>query len=90
MVRTPVLNVTTIRRLKAFPWASDQQVERLLSQMDLHYIEKRTVLFNEGVPSDSVYFLISGVVKLSLRSPDEERVLVSLISPGELLSLIHI
>ncbi len=87
MVRIPVLNVTTIRRLKAFPWASDQQVERLLGQMDLHHIEKRTVLFNEGVPSDSVYFLISGVVKLSLRSPDEERVLVSLISPGELFGI---
>ncbi len=87
MARTPVLNVTTIRRLKAFPWASDRQIERLLGQMTLQHIEKRTIVFNEGVPSDSVYLLISGVVRLSLRSPDEEHVLVSLISPGELFGI---
>ena len=77
MARTPGLNVITIRRLKAFPWASDRQIERLLDQMTLHHIEKRTIVFNEGVPSDSVHLLISGVVKLSLRTPDEEQVLVS-------------
>lgn len=87
MVRTPILNVATVRRLKAFAWATDRQVERLLSHMRLQYVEKRTVLFNEGVPSDSLYLLVSGVAKLSLRSPDDERVLVSLVAPGELFGI---
>lgn len=87
MARSPVLNVSTIRRLKAFAWATDQQVERLLSHMSLQHVEKRTTLFNEGVPSDSLYLLVSGVVKLSLRSPDDERVLVSLVAPGELFGI---
>ena len=87
MARTPILNVATVRRLKAFAWATDPQVERLLGHMRLQYVEKRTVLFNEGVPSDSLYLLVSGVAKLSLRSPDDERVLVSLVAPGELFGI---
>lgn len=87
MVRTPILNVATVRRLKAFSWATDRQVERLLSHMRLQYVEKRTVLFDEGIPSDSLYLLVSGVAKLSLRSPDDERVLVSLVAPGELFGI---
>lgn len=87
MARVPVLNVTTLRRLKAFPWASDHQLEKLLSQMTLQRAERRTVLFAEGVSPDALYLLISGVVKLSLRNPEGEDVLVSLICPGELFGI---
>ena len=81
------MNITTMRRLNAFPWASDRQIEEVLRPMSLQQITKKTVLFDEGVPSDSIYLLISGVIKLSMRSPDEERVLVSLIAPGELFGI---
>ena len=81
------MNSTTMRRLNAFPWASDRQIEEVLRRMSLRQVSKKTVLFDEGVPSDSIYLLISGVIKLSMRSPDEERVLVSLIAPGELFGI---
>jgi CRP-like cAMP-binding protein len=87
MAREPVLNVTTVRRLKAFPWASDPQLEKLIPHMSLRRVERRTVLFTEGAVSDSLYLLVSGVVKLSLRSPENEQVLVSLIRPGELFGI---
>jgi CRP-like cAMP-binding protein len=87
MAREPVLNVTTLRRLKAFPWASDQQLEQLLSHMSLQRVERRTTLFTAGAPSDSLYLLVSGVVKLSLSNAENEDVLVSLISPGELFGI---
>jgi CRP-like cAMP-binding protein len=87
MAREPILNVTTLRRLKALPWASDRQLEQLLAHMSLQRVERRTALFNEGTPSDAVYLLVSGVVKLSLRSLEGEDVLVSLICPGEFFGI---
>jgi CRP/FNR family cyclic AMP-dependent transcriptional regulator len=87
MAREPILNVTTLRRLKALPWASDRQLEQLLAHMSLQRVERRTALFNEGTPSDALYFLVSGVVKLSLRSLEGEDVLISLICPGEFFGI---
>jgi len=87
MAREPVLNVTTLRRLKALPWASDRQLEELLTHLSLRRVERRTILFTEGAQPDALYLLVSGVIKLSLRSLEGEDVLVSLISPGELFGI---
>ena len=87
MAREPILNVITLRRLKALPWASDRQLEQLLAHMSLQRVERRTALFDEGTPSSALYLLISGVVKLSLRSLEGEDVLVSLICPGEFFGI---
>ena len=87
MAREPVLNVTTLRRLRALSWASDRQLEQLIAHMPLRRVERRTVLFTEGTQSDAVYLLVSGVIKLSLRSLEGEDILVSLISPGELFGI---
>lgn len=87
MARQPLLNVTALRRLKALPWASDQQLEKLLSQMKLRHVDRHELLFSEGSPSDTLYLLISGVVKLSLPNVEGEEVLVSLICPGEFFGI---
>lgn len=87
MAREPLLNVTTLRRLKTLPWASDRQLEQLLAHMSLQRIERRTALFDEGTPSNALYLLVSGVVKLSLRGLEGEAVLVSLICPGEFFGI---
>jgi CRP/FNR family transcriptional regulator, cyclic AMP receptor protein len=87
MARQPLLNVTTLRRLKALPWASDQQLEKLLSQMRLRHVDRHERLFSEGSISDTLYLLISGVVKLSLPNVEGEEVLVSLICPGEFFGI---
>jgi len=87
MVRQPILNIPTLRRLKALPWASDQQLENLISRMTLKHVERHAHLFTEGAPSDTLYLLVSGVVKLSLHSIEGEDVLVSLIGPGEFFGI---
>jgi len=87
MARQPILNVTTLRRLKVLPWASDQQLEKLISQMTLRHIERHSALFSEGAYSDTLYLLVSGVVKLSLHSIEGEDILVSLIGPGEFFGI---
>jgi len=87
MARVPVLNITTLRRLKTLPWASDSQLEKLLSHISVRRIERRTTLFTEGEPSNALYLLVSGAVKLSLPSLEGDEVLVSLISPGEFFGI---
>jgi CRP-like cAMP-binding protein len=87
MARQPILNVTTLRRLKALPWASDQQLEKLISQMALRHVERHAELFSEGARSDTLYLVVSGVVKLSLHSSEGEDILVSLIGPGEFFGI---
>jgi CRP-like cAMP-binding protein len=87
MARIPVLNVTTLRRLKALPWATDHQLEQLLSHLALQHVERQTSLFSEGEASKSLYLLIAGAVKLSLHSQGGEEILVSLIAPGEFFGI---
>jgi CRP-like cAMP-binding protein len=87
MARQPLLNITTLRRLKALPWASDQQLENLLSHMALKYVERHVTLFSEGASSEALYLLVSGAMKLSLHSIEGEDILVSLIRPGEFFGI---
>ncbi|MBI3245033.1 MAG: Crp/Fnr family transcriptional regulator [Deltaproteobacteria bacterium] len=87
MARQPILNVITLRRLKTLPWASDQQLEQLLAHMTLKQVDRRTLLFSEGAVSDTLYLLISGVVKLSLPTVEGEEILVSLVCPGEFFGI---
>ncbi|MBI3756755.1 MAG: Crp/Fnr family transcriptional regulator [Deltaproteobacteria bacterium] len=87
MARQPLLNSTTLRRLKVLPWASEEQLEKLISQMTLRHVDRHARLFAEGSPSDTLYLLISGVIKLLLPSTEGEEVLVSLVCPGEFFGI---
>jgi CRP/FNR family transcriptional regulator, cyclic AMP receptor protein len=88
MPRKPLsLDIATLRRLEAFPWASEDQLERLVSSMTLRQVKRHNRLFSEGTPSGSLFLLVLGVVKLSVQSQGGEEVLVSLIRPGELFGI---
>ena len=87
MTRQPVLNVMSLRRMKTFSRASDQQLKNLVSQITLERFERRSTLFTEGSASDTLYVLVSGVIKISLSTSKGEDILVSLVSPGELFGI---
>ena len=87
MARRPQIRIPTFRRLQAFPWASDQQIEELSQHITLPPVPWQTLIFSEGVDSDAVYVLFSGVIKLSVRGFDGDYVLVNLIRPGELFGI---
>lgn len=87
MTREFFLTVSALRRLNAFPWASDHQLSQLLPHIAVQRVKRRTVLFPEGAASEAVYVLLSGAVKLSLCNASGEDVLVSLIRPGELFGI---
>src|SRR5712691_335039 len=85
MTHTPLLTVTTLRQLAALSWAAYQQRALLLSHMTLQQVARRTLLFAEGTQSDSLSWLVSGVVKRSLRSQGEEDVFSKLGQSGRVL-----
>lgn len=85
--KPPALDIATLHRLKAFPWASDDQLERLVSLMTLRQVKRHSLLFSEGTPSESLFLLVLGAVKLSVPGQGGEEVLVSLIRPGELFGI---
>lgn len=87
MTRKPVLTVTMLQRLNTFPWASAQQLERLLPYLSLQRVKRGATLFAEGHASDSLYLLITGVMKMTVPNVKGEEVLVSLIRPGELFGV---
>lgn len=87
MARVPVLNIPTLRRMKALAWASEERLQLLLPHFSLHRLERQTLVFSEGEASQSLYLLIAGAVKLSLHSQNGEEVLVSLIAPGEFFGI---
>ena len=86
-MRQFVLNLSTLRHLNIFPWASDHQLEQLLPHVSLQRVKRRTLLFPEGDESERLYILLAGVVKLSLPNIEGEEVLVSLLRPGELFGI---
>ena len=58
--KPPALDIATLRRLKAFPWASDEQLERLVSAMTFRQVKRHSLLFSEGTPSESLFLLVLG------------------------------
>ena len=57
--------------------------EALAAEFETVEAARRTVLFREAEPGDSLYVLLSGKVKLSRRSSDGREGLLALVGPGE-------
>ena len=56
---------------------------RLARHADVVEVPRGQVLFHPDEPSEGVYFVVSGQVKLAIRTPAGAELVVSLIGPGE-------
>jgi CRP/FNR family transcriptional regulator len=65
----------------------DSSLKVLDSLKIAHSYPKGTTLFMEGQPSNGVYFLCKGKVKLSTCSKDGKIIILHIAEPGELLGL---
>ncbi|MGH7858682.1 MAG: cyclic nucleotide-binding domain-containing protein, partial [Candidatus Binatia bacterium] len=70
---------TLIRRIPMLRFASDQEFANLLDQSDLKPYQVGEVIFEEGDPSDDVYVVHDGFVKIAKRIGNEQRVLSYLV-----------
>src|SRR5581483_3086737 len=84
MRREPLLTVAMLRQLRFLPTASDRQLQALLSQMSLHRVPRRTLLFSESAPPTIVSLVVSGTVRLTRRDHAGKAALITVLCPGDL------
>ncbi len=65
------------------PDLSPQEVENLLECAVIRAFPRNAVIINEGDDSNSVYFLISGSVKIFLSDPNGNEVVIATMGAGE-------
>ncbi|MGX7678843.1 Crp/Fnr family transcriptional regulator [Jatrophihabitans sp. DSM 45814] len=70
-------------RTALFQGVEPGDVDLLVRQFDLIDIPRHAVLFRQGEPSDALYVLISGKVKLAMNSASGRELLVEVVGPGE-------
>jgi CRP/FNR family transcriptional regulator, cyclic AMP receptor protein len=75
-----------LARLKTLAWLTPAQLERLAANAESIRVPRHGTIFYEGETSSRVYVLLSGVAKLSFLN-GSERVLVSLVGPGEVFGV---
>ena len=51
--------------------------------VDPHELARHTHLYHSGDPTDQVYFLIAGRMKIYRKNPSGRRVTMALLQPGE-------
>jgi CRP/FNR family transcriptional regulator, cyclic AMP receptor protein len=75
-----------LRRVQTLAWLSQEQLDRLAAATVIRRVNRHETIFFEGEDASSVYLLLSGVAKLTFLSASE-RILVSLVGPGEIFGV---
>jgi hypothetical protein len=65
MNHTNVIDVASLQKLKSLSSLTSAQLERLATGMSIKKIRKKEKIFDEGESADMVYFLMSGIVRIS-------------------------
>jgi CRP/FNR family transcriptional regulator, cyclic AMP receptor protein len=76
----------TLRRLRTLAWLSEEQIRRLATATVVRRVRRHQTIFFEGEDAKHVYLLLSGVAKLTFLNA-AERILVSLVGPGEIFGV---
>lgn len=80
-----------LKRLDLSEALDDEGLEELAALTSMNRFEENTPIYFPGDPSDTVYILKQGQVKISRSTADGKRITLTLIEPGEIfggLSLI--
>lgn len=75
-----------LRRLRTLAWLSDEQLDKLAAATTTRRVSRHQTIFFEGEDANCVYLLLSGVAKLTFLNASE-RILVSLVGPGEIFGV---
>lgn len=69
------------RMLSALSPAQRSRLERLTQMLE---VKRGTRIYLPGDPSDQIFLLKSGVVKISMTTPDQREVILALLHPGDI------
>lgn len=83
MPSTPIKIQTFLANVPLFRELADEELGRIADQTKSVSLEKGTVLFQRGQPSEGFYVVVYGQVKLSFISKDGNEKVVDLLGPSQ-------
>lgn len=87
MKQRDFVDAGSLRKLKNLSSLASAQLQRLAASMSVKKVKRREKIFDEGEVANTVYLLISGIVKISWTNQERRHVLVRLIPPGEFFGM---
>jgi CRP/FNR family transcriptional regulator, cyclic AMP receptor protein len=75
----------SLKQNEIFDCFNPVEMGRLLGVVEEMELPKNHVLFAPGVPSDSIYFIGNGRIRLTRLSPEGKTVILALLGPGDLI-----
>jgi len=85
-----VIDITALSKLSYFAGLPAPELEYARQSFFEKNVPRNEVIFIEEEPADSLYFLVSGVVKLFKTSAQGKEQIISLARPGDVLNDISI
>jgi CRP-like cAMP-binding protein len=83
MPSTPIRIQTFLAKVPLFRELAAQEIDRIAEQTKSLHVDRGTVLFQRGQPSEGFYIVIFGQVKLSFISKAGDEKVVDLLGPGQ-------
>jgi len=75
----------SLRHSEIFESFSPVELARLLGILEALELPKHHMIFSPGVPSEAIYFIEKGRVRLTRLSPEGKTVILALLGPGDLI-----
>jgi len=83
MASTPIRIQTFLANVPLFRELGEPEIDRMAEQTKSLHVDRGTVLFQRGQPSDGFYVVIFGQIKLSFISRAGDEKVVDLLGPGQ-------
>src|SRR5277367_6324506 len=75
----------SLKQSEIFDSFNAVEVSRLLGILEEQELPKHHVLFSPGAPSEAIYFIEKGRVRLTRLSTEGKTVILALLGPGDLI-----
>ena len=83
--------VEFLRKVPPFQFLAETELQELANEIALEYFPKDTAILSEGSkPSESLYVIQKGGVKLTLRTEAGEEIVLDIRSEGEMFGLLSV
>jgi CRP/FNR family cyclic AMP-dependent transcriptional regulator len=77
------VSATTLRSMPLFSMLPDAELERIAHLTHARSVPRGTLIVRQGDPTDALYILISGAIKVYNCDDEGREVILSLLGPGE-------
>src|SRR4026208_2192258 len=76
------VSTTVLRTVPLFAGFPDEQLRLLVSAVNRRNVPRGTIVIVEGDPTDSLYIIISGRLKVMMSDAEGKEVILAMLGPG--------